>query len=329
MKFNRFNVGMLPKKTKYNQFYDIDVERSLEFDERFFGINFLLRFNKVKDAFYKDEGRFIWHSCGNDSSRLKLFPMFAGIFGGIAVSSFTAWWIVFGNEPYPTPMLLTLVIWNIIFVNLSNVFANKFPSKLMYFDRVTSKVGFLNDIKGCEERDEFGHCCFPWKDIICSVKTTITNTNGSYTFYPSVVHKLGREYPDTRVDLVVTDSSQHPIHCILAWERIVRHMDNTKPLPDVPVYEAYRHLDPVTAEFDKQNNRPEYYWRTMSVDQQVEIGEELVKEAWEYDWSEKSEPKAEITQPWLRWTPDLTRTDKLDWKYKLKRITLQLLFCFP
>ena len=199
----------------------------------------------------------------------------------------------------------------------------------MYFDRVTSKVGFLHDIKGCEERDEFGHCCFPWKDIICAVKTTITNTNGSYTFYPCVGHFDDYRFPDAEVDMVVTDSSQHPIHCILAWERIVRHMDKTKPLPDVPVYEAYRHLDPVTAEFDKQNNRPEYYWRTMSVDQQVEIGEELVKEAWEYDWSEKSEPKAEITQPWLRWTPDLTRTDKLDWKYKLKRITLQLLFCFP
>jgi hypothetical protein len=76
-------VGMLPKKTKYNQFFKIDITKVSDFDTRFFGINFLLRFNKVKDTFYDNSGRFIWHSCGNDSSRVILFPMFAGIFGGI------------------------------------------------------------------------------------------------------------------------------------------------------------------------------------------------------------------------------------------------------
>lgn len=38
-------------------------------------------------------------------------------------------------------------------------------------------------------------------------------------------------------------------------------MDTSQPLPDLPQVEPYRHLDPVTAEYDKTHNRPKDYWK--------------------------------------------------------------------
>ncbi|KAF7770206.1 hypothetical protein PCIT_a4555 [Pseudoalteromonas citrea] len=36
----------------------------------------------------------------------------------------------------------------------------------------------------------------------------------------------------------MTENAQDPIYCLLFWEELVRFMDNKKPLPDVPSYEA-------------------------------------------------------------------------------------------
>lgn len=44
------------------------------------------------------------------------------------------------------------------------------------------------------------------------------------------------------------------------WDMIQTYMDTSKPLPDIPVLEQFRALDPVTAEYDKQTGRdPEYF----------------------------------------------------------------------
>lgn len=42
-------------------------------------------------------------------------------------------------------------------------------------------------------------------------------------------------------------------------------MDVDQPLPDLPILEQSRHLDPVTAAYDKTQNRPERRWRDMDV----------------------------------------------------------------
>ncbi|MCD1630552.1 hypothetical protein [Marinobacter shengliensis] len=40
-------------------------------------------------------------------------------------------------------------------------------------------------------------------------------------------------------------------------------MDITKPLPELPLLERYRPLDPTTAEHDQKTGRPARYWRDM------------------------------------------------------------------
>lgn len=51
---------------------------------------------------------------------------------------------------------------------------------------------------------------------------------------------------------------------IAFWDLLQRFMDITHPLPDVPMFEPFRHLDPVTAEHDRATGRNPRYWRDMS-----------------------------------------------------------------
>jgi hypothetical protein len=45
------------------------------------------------------------------------------------------------------------------------------------------------------------------------------------------------------------------------WDCLQRYMDVQQPLPDLPVLEQSRHLDPVTAAHDAATKRPPRYWR--------------------------------------------------------------------
>ena len=51
--------------------------------------------------------------------------------------------------------------------------------------------------------------------------------------------------------------------CYAFWDFIQNYMDVTRPLPDIPALEAYRHLDPVTADHDRKNKRSARHWRDM------------------------------------------------------------------
>ena len=83
----------------------------------------------------------------------------------------------------------------------------------------------------------------------------------------------------------------------LRWEFIQHYMDVTRPLPDIPELEPYRHLDPTTREWDKKHNRPKDYWLNMD----EETYEKMVKAAKEkaktypYDESDLAEH--------IGWTP--------------------------
>ncbi|MGY5614899.1 hypothetical protein [Vibrio brasiliensis] len=48
------------------------------------------------------------------------------------------------------------------------------------------------------------------------------------------------------------------------WNMILCYMDVSQPLPDCLILEESRHLDPVTAEYDKRVGRNPRYWRDMS-----------------------------------------------------------------
>ncbi|MDX1757703.1 MAG: hypothetical protein R3175_16725 [Marinobacter sp.] len=73
------------------------------------------------------------------------------------------------------------------------------------------------------------------------------------------------------------------------WDVLQRYMDVTQPLPDVPRLEPFRHLDPVTAEHDKQTGRNPRYWRDLDLEvwKEGEGWHEVHRRQCEYLWSKR------------------------------------------
>ncbi|WP_199524376.1 hypothetical protein [Pseudoalteromonas sp. bablab_jr011] len=329
MSILKYLGGVLPRKTIFNQFFE--QGNTLDLQTKFSGLCLLAKwYYTKKTTIEKNPQRLQTHSCGNSPIRLLLFgPMFLGFVGSLVVALDILLIPFHGEDDAFHWWLLYLVLcWNLLFLNLFPLWDLVFSPKYAYFDRQTGKVGYTFDIPGCEVRDEFGNCCFDWRDMKCVLVNQSTDQGGSRAFFPVISHKDRDKYPNTKMTIVVTELAQNPIYCLLFWERLVRFMDNTKPLPDIPEYEGYRHLDPITAEFDKHNSRPEVYWRDMSFKQQTEIYDELYAEAYKIDWYNDA-PQPEITKPWQRWTPEPERKETLNWKYKAKRLFMQLTCGIP
>ena len=70
------------------------------------------------------------------------------------------------------------------------------------------------------------------------------------------------------------------------WDTLQRYMDVEQPLPDLPVLEQSRHLDPVTAAHDAASGRPERYWRDRTL------------EGWKRSSAPKSLREKLASHPW-------------------------------
>src|SRR5690606_18477147 len=75
---------------------------------------------------------------------------------------------------------------------------------------------------------------------------------------------LLHRYTPVGIDFSVVMGKQRLVEpCMAMWDFWQRYMDISQPLPDIPVLEQYRHLDPTTAEYDRRNARPPRFWRDM------------------------------------------------------------------
>lgn len=72
------------------------------------------------------------------------------------------------------------------------------------------------------------------------------------------------------------------------WDTLQRYMDVTQPLPELPILEQFRHLDPVTAKHDQQNKRDPRRWRDMPYQAWERRGRaEMMKRNRDYKWQEQ------------------------------------------
>ncbi|WP_201017199.1 hypothetical protein [Pseudomonas cichorii] len=78
---------------------------------------------------------------------------------------------------------------------------------------------------------------------------------------------LCHRYGDIQINLnslfCPDDMTHKP--CAL-WDYLQNFMDISRPLPDLPCHEPYRHLDPITAEHDRKYGRKQHYWMNMDDD---------------------------------------------------------------
>lgn len=72
------------------------------------------------------------------------------------------------------------------------------------------------------------------------------------------------------------------------WDTLQRYMDVTQPLPELPILEQFRHLDPTTAEHDRQSKRDPRRWRDMPYRAWERRGRaEMMKRNRDYNWQEQ------------------------------------------
>ena len=72
------------------------------------------------------------------------------------------------------------------------------------------------------------------------------------------------------------------------WDMLQRFMDVSQPIPDMPRFEPFRHLDPVTAEHDQKTNRPPGYWRDLDLDEwKKNEGSELARAKAQFPWDHR------------------------------------------
>ncbi|MGM3386476.1 hypothetical protein KXR94_02345 [Stutzerimonas stutzeri] len=76
--------------------------------------------------------------------------------------------------------------------------------------------------------------------------------------------------------------------CLAFWDTLQRYMDVSQPLPDLPILEQFRHLDPTTAEHDRKTGRNPRHWRDMSYETWEKRGRgERMKRIDAYPWQQK------------------------------------------
>ncbi len=87
-------------------------------------------------------------------------------------------------------------------------------------------------------------------------------TRDRYSSYYGLL--LRHRYEDRQINfhsLLGPDDFKHR-PCAL-WDFLQNYMDVSRRIPDIPLFEAYRHLDPVTEKYDKENGRNPRYWIDM------------------------------------------------------------------
>ena len=85
---------------------------------------------------------------------------------------------------------------------------------------------------------------------------------------------------------------------IIEWEILQHYMDVTRPLPDIPRFEPYRHLDPVTKAWDEQHQRPRWLWRDMDPEEYARLSRASLEAALAYPFDRFRDPDPEKAKEW-------------------------------
>ncbi|EPC03135.1 hypothetical protein L861_22765 [Litchfieldella anticariensis FP35 = DSM 16096] len=98
-----------------------------------------------------------------------------------------------------------------------------------------------------------------------------------------LVHRYsGQVFNKTSLSTIV--DHHHEVRAL--WDMLQRYMDVSQPMPDVPRLEPFRHLDPTTAEHDRQTGRNPRYWRDLDLDTWKENeGAKQLKAQMDYPWN--------------------------------------------
>ena len=284
------------------------------------------------DSLY-NQARYLGFQKGNDwSLGLILGPILLGATGTFASVMAIFGVLIMDNMQYPWILLFATIIWNLFFLNFGPIIARYIlPRREVYFDRINQTVSFTWSVDNAQ-KNEHGHATFPFSEIEAFYAKANHSQGHGVTHAMYVAHKDYSNHAGAFSEIRVKDNPQNPNYCRYTWERVVRFMDLSKPLVDSPEIEPFRHLDPLTRDFDKQNNRPEKFWRLMSYKQMQQIEEKLDNDIYRFNFdgaitNPKRWANEEITKPWEKWPIDesLNQPDTTPyWKRLTKTLLRQI-----
>ncbi|WP_277374073.1 hypothetical protein [Pseudomonas sp. AA-38] len=214
------------------------------------------------------------------SSKIWIYMQIIGKWGAIILAPFvflscfiginfekTDWWRFFLDallEMYMFFCLPLLISWG-----LGSLVINHFPKlwikpsrgALWEFNRRTGLVTVFDyDNNGeYKKNGTIGEKVAPFYEFDAYITVT-PDRQGLPNNVLCIVHR----YRDIWINMgnFVGASNSTSVPCAL-WDYLQNYMDISKPLPDTPELEAFRHLDPTTAEHDRQTGREPRYWRDM------------------------------------------------------------------
>ena len=289
------------------------------------------------DSLY-NQARFLGFQKGNDwSLGLILGPILMGaVLTTFMIIALIAWFYELIYKPniasFPVFFVCLSLGFNIFFLNFSPILARYIlPRREVYFDRLNQTVSFTWSVDNAQ-KNEHGHATFRFSEIEAFYAKANHSQGHGVTHAMYVAHKDYSNHAGAFSEIRVKDNPQNPNYCRYTWERVVRFMDLSKPLVDSPEIEPFRHLDPLTRDFDKQNNRPEKFWRLMSYKQMQQIEEKLDNDIYRFNFdgaitNPKRWANEEITKPWEKWPIDesLNQPDTTPyWKRLTKTLLRQI-----
>ncbi|MEX5573331.1 hypothetical protein Q1J52_10415 [Pseudomonas lijiangensis] len=137
------------------------------------------------------------------------------------------------------------------------------------------------------------------------VLTLLPSGYGSHDYTITLYHRYTNKkiYLATKMHSLGLDKA----NTLAFWDCLQRYMDITQPLPDLPVLEQSRHLDPVTAAHDASTDRNPRRWRDQALTDWKTSGEKKLNEQLQrYPWQQqpcviKSRLSEELTiEAWYR-----------------------------
>ncbi|MDB6048579.1 MAG: Uncharacterized protein JWR17_1325 [Pseudomonas sp.] len=170
------------------------------------------------------------------------------------IFSTTSWWFV------GTP-LLAWAIGAFVLRYLPSLWVKPSRGPIWELNRRTGLVTVFDYKNNGEYKKNgtIGELTAPFYEFDAYISTTPDRQG-----LPVNVLYLAHRYRDIVINFrPIMPPGEGELLCAL-WDFIQNYMDTSRPLPDLPRYEEFRHLDPVTAAFDRKVNRNPRLWIDMN-----------------------------------------------------------------
>ncbi|KPW68529.1 hypothetical protein SAMN05216597_5094 [Pseudomonas cannabina] len=155
------------------------------------------------------------------------------------------------------PPLLSWLIGHIVINHFPRIWFRPPKGPLWELNRRTGLVTIF-DYKRHRKEGVIDEFIAPFYEFDAYMITTCNRHGPSYGLI--LQHRCEDQRINFHALLGPDDFQQRP--CAL-WDFLQNYMDVSGPIPDIPLFEPYRHLDPVTASHDQQNGRNPRYWIDM------------------------------------------------------------------